>query len=251
MKFKRFWAQSLALARVQIKLRHENSLLGIFWYLLNPLLMFSLLLTIFSIRAGNQIENYPIYLILGLIIFGFFSQATIEATKIIRINSSLIRSVNFSKSALVNSLVLKTLFSHIFEIILLTIIIIIFNGSLIGLIFYPLVLILLSLFTYGISLIFASLAVYFTDIEGIWTFASRLIWLGTPIFYAIEGQTKLFYLNILNPLYYFITITREIIINLNMPSPWIILGCIAYTLLSLIIGLTIFNSLKNKMAEKI
>lgn len=251
-KLKSSLGLSLSLAKAGFKLRNEGSYLGIFWYLLNPLLMFALLLLIFSDRLGSGIQNYPLYLLLGIIIFNFFQNATTEATKtIIRDYGGIIKSINFPRESLISSIVLKTLFSHFFEIILFIVLLLFFRGSLIGLLFYPIILVVFCFFVFGASLILATLTVYFVDLENIWFFLSRLIWLGTPIFYAIGGQTRLFYINLLNPLYYFITIAREIIIYTRIPELWMLLGMITYSLLFLLIGLLIFNKLKIKFAEMV
>lgn len=245
-----FYHLSITLAKTGFKLRNEGSYLGIFWYLINPLLLFLLLLLIFSDRLGISIPSYPLYLLLGIIIFNFFQQSTTESAKtIVREYKGIIKSINFPRESLIGSVVLKNIFSHIFEIILFIIFIIIFKGNLMNIIFYPLVLLFFCIFVFGACLILSSLTVYFVDLENIWAFASRLIWLGTPIFYAIGGQTKLFYLNLANPLYYFITIAREIMIYSKMPRLWMILGAMCYSLLFLLIGLLIFNKLKAKFAE--
>src|SRR4030042_3140482 len=96
MKLRHFLDLSLEIAKSSFKLRNEGSYLGIFWYLLNPLLLFLLLLLVFSDRLGNSIPSYPLYLLLGIVIFNFFQQATTESTKIIvRDYGELIKSINF------------------------------------------------------------------------------------------------------------------------------------------------------------
>lgn len=249
--FKRALILNIALAKAEFKLRNEGSYLGMFWYLLNPLLMFFLLLFVFSNKLGQNIPIYPLYLLLGVILFNFFRQTTTESTKIIHENRWLIKSINFPRQALVGSIVLKTLFSHIFEIILFVIFLFIFNVSPYGIIFYPLILFLFCLFVYGASLILSALTVYFVDLDNIWTFTSFLIWLGTPIFYAIENQEWLFRLNLFNPMYYFISIARDLIIYAKTPEVWMISGAVLYSLLFLVVGLFIFNKLKAKFAEMI
>jgi len=242
---------SLALARAQFKERNEGSYLGILWYLLGPFLMFLLLLLVFSDRVGTNIPRYPLYLLLGIIMFNFFQKATSESTKVISINRWIIKSINFPRESLISSIVLATLFSHIFEIVLFIVFALFFKVSPAGLIFYPLILIFFCIFVYGASLILATLNVYFVDLDNIWTFVSRLIWLGTPIFYTIGGQTRLFYVSLFNPMYYFITITRDIIVYTRIPEIWMIIGAVIYSLLFLFIGLLIFNKLKIKFAELI
>jgi len=251
-KIKSILGLSLALAKAGFKLRNEGSYLGVLWYLLGPLLVFILLLLVFSDRLGTDIPNYPLYLLLGIIMFNFFQQTTTESTRAITLEyREVIKSINFSKESLIASIVLKTLFSHLFEIILFIILLLIFKNSLIGIIFYPIILVFFCFFIFGVSLVLAVLTIYFIDLENIWLFASKLMWFGTPIFYAIKGQTRLLYINLFNPMYYFITAARDLIIYNKMPEIWMILGIIVYGLLSLIIGLLIFNKLKIKSAEMI
>lgn len=250
-KIKSMLGLSLAIAKTEFKLRNEGSYLGILWYLLNPLLSFLLLLAIFSDRLGGNIPGYPIYLLLGIVMFNFFQQITTEATKIIGDNNWIIKSINFPREALIGSIVLKTLFSHIFEIALLIIFLFFFKVSIINIVFYPLILCFLGIFAFGVALILSSLTAYLTDLNNIWAFVSRLIWLGTPIFYAFDGQHRLFFINLFNPMYYFISISREIIIYARAPKPWLILGAAGYSLLFLLVGLYIFNKLKTKLTEMI
>jgi ABC-type polysaccharide/polyol phosphate export permease len=250
-KFKKTFGLSFQLAKAEFKLRNEDSYLGILWYLLNPLLMFGLLFLIFFDRLGHNIPHYALYLLIGIIMFNFFQKTTIEATKTIWDNRFVIKSINFPRESLIAAIVLKFLFSHLFELILLILLLVILNFSLIGLVSYLGILIFFFLFIFGTGLILSALTVYFNDLKNIWFFASTLIWFGTPIFYAIEGQGRLFYLNLFNPMYYFITIARDLIISNEIPELWLISGAASYSLLFIIIGLVIFNMLKIKFAEMI
>ncbi len=230
-------------------LKNEGSYLGILWYLLNPLFMFAILFLIFSDRLGEGIPYYAVYLFLGIIMFNLFQQTTIEATRSIRENAGPIKAVNFPREAIPKSIVIKNLFSHFFEIILFLIVLLAFRVPVIRVLFYIPILLVFSIFIFGFSLILSCLRNYFLDLDGIWSFAVRLIWLGTPIFYAIGGQDKLFYVNLFNPVYYFISISRDIIIYAKVPGLWMIFGALCYTLIFLVFGLIIFNKLKPKFAE--
>jgi len=247
-----FFELSLSLAKAEFKLRNEGSYLGIFWYLLNPLLVFGLLFLVFSDRLGNDIPQYPLYLLLGVIMFNFFQSSTTESvTSIIAGYRWVIKSINFPKESLVASIVLKNLFSHFFEIVFFIIFIVFFKAPVIGILYYIPILFFFCLFTFGVSMLLASLTVYFVDLENIWLFAARLLWLGTPIFYAIAGQAKLYYINLLNPMYYFITVARDLVIYAKMPDIFIIFGMIFYALIFFFFGVLMFNKLKTKFAEKI
>lgn len=242
---------SLALAKAEFKERNEGSYLGIFWYLLNPLLTFTLLLLVFSDRVGIDIPGYPLYLLLGIIMFNFFQRATIDSTKAIHDNRWIIKSINFPRESLVSSVVLKTLFSHILEIILFLIFALFFKVSITGIIFYFLILIFFCIFIYGACLILSALTVYFIDLDNVWVFVARLIWFGTPIFYTIGGQARLFYFNLFNPMYYFITIAREVMVYGRIPQLWMLAGAIGYSVIFWAAGTLIFNKLKIKFAEMI
>lgn len=183
--------------------------------------------------------------------FNFFQNTTIESTKAIENNKSIIKSINFPKEALIGGIVLRNFFSHLLEILLFLIILIFLKISLIGILYYFIILCFMIIFIFGISLIFSAITVYFIDFENIWIFASRILWFITPIFYAIEGQNHLFYLNLFNPMFYFITIARDTMIYSKTPETWIILGIIFYSLAFLLAGILIFNKLKIKFAENI
>jgi len=243
---------STVIAKAEIKSRNEGSYLGVLWYLLNPLLMFSLLLAVFSPRLGRDILQYPLYLLLGIIMFNFFQQATTESTRIIRHNDKLIKSVNFSKAALVAAMILKTLFSHACEMALFVLIALFFKVSVVGAIFpYFLILILFCLFCFGVSLILSALTVYFIDMENVWGFAVKLLWFATPVFYGTGGQSRLFLMNLSNPMYYFITAARDVVVYRHNPEPWVLAGAVFYSLLSLGVGVFTYNKLKAQFAEMI
>ncbi|MEI7810113.1 MAG: ABC transporter permease [bacterium] len=240
------------LAKAEFKLRNEGSYLGIFWYLLNPILMFASLFFIFSDRLGNHIEKYPLFLLLGIIMFNVFQSTTLEATSsIIKGYQHLIKSINFPRESLVLSIVLKNIFSHSFELLLFCVALIYFHVSLLGIFYYVLIFIPFAIFIFGFSLAISVLTVFFVDMDNIWIFAVRIIWLGTPIFYAIENQTRLFVFNLFNPLYYFITMARDLVIYNRIPETYIIFGALGFSLFFLIFGLFVFNKLKLKMAELI
>ena len=251
-KLKSILGLSLQLAIAEFKLKNEGSYLGIFWYLLNPILTFIVLFLVFSDRLGTGIPQYSLYLLSGVIIFNFFQSATVESVRcILKDYRLVIKSINFPIESLIFAIVLKNLFSHFFEVAFFIIFLLFFKISLIGILYYFIILFFLLLFVLGVSLILASLTVYFVDVESIWLFAVRLLWLGTPIFYSIAGQIRLYYINLFNPMYYFITISRGLIIYNKIPDAFIIYGAVFYSLAFFFAGILICSALKIKFAEKI
>jgi len=242
---------SIPLAKVGFLLRNEGSYLGILWYLLNPLLLFGLLVTIFSRSLGNSIEHYPLYLLLGIILFNFFHITTNEATRIIHNNDHTIKSIHFPLESLLGGIIVMTIVSHICEILLFLIFCLVYKVSLLGILFYPLLLFFFALFCFGAALLLAALTIHFVDLENVWAFFLRLLWFGTPIFYAVDTGSRLFLLNMCNPLYYFIRAARDMVLYHSLPPLWVIGGIVGFTFLSLLLGVLVFKKLKPTFAELI
>lgn len=250
-KIKSVAGLGIQIAKAEFKLRNEGSFLGVFWYLLNPILTFVLLFLVFNDRLGIGIKYYALYLLLGVIMFNFFQSSTFEASYAIKTNSGIIKSINFPKESLVLGIIFKNIFSHILEIILFFSISAFLKISFIGIFYYFFILFFFCLFVFGFSLALSSFTVYFFDLDNVWSFAARMLWLATPIFYSISGQTRLLYANLFNPLYYFISVARDLVIYNKMPESWLALGLILWSFGFLALGLFVFNKLKNKFSELI
>ncbi|MFA6536299.1 MAG: ABC transporter permease [Candidatus Paceibacterota bacterium] len=242
---------SLSLAKANFKVRNEGSFLGIFWYLLEPLVFFLILFFISSTLAQDSIEKYPLYLFIGLIMFNFWSAVTGFSTQVISSHSGFIKSLKIKMEPFVLSGVWQFIFSHLFELVALLIFAFFFQVDISWLIFYPIILFFFTLFTAGISLILSVCGVYIGDLRNVWVVFTRLLWFATPIFYSINPSSPLHRLNTWNPLSYFITAARDIVIYQKIPSvetvTIITLGSIAVFLL----GLLIFEKFKNRLAEKL
>lgn len=247
-KLKNILGVSASLAKAGFKLRNEGSYIGIFWYLLEPLLMFIILLSLQTV-INTEIPKYPLYLLLGLIMFNFFSNSTSQAITIISGRVKFIKSMKIPHESLVISGMLQTMFSHIFEIILFGFVMFYYGSSIWGLLFYPIVFIFLFMFSFGISLIVSTLGVFIIDMNNVWRVLVRLLWFATPIFYVTK---KGFLENLisLNPLYYFISSARDFVIYQKFnPIPFAY--CISIGIITLLLGLWIFGKYKNKFAEAI
>lgn len=241
---------SFSLAKTQFKLRNEGSYLGIFWYLLDPLAMFLIILVLSGVLVNTVTKNYPVYLLLGLIMFNFFRQTTINSTNSIVANAAFIKSMKISSESFVVSSVMLSLFSHLFELIILLFFMLFFKISLIGLFLYPLVFLFLFLFALGVSFILASVGVFINDISNVWSVLINLLWFSTPIFYVISGGSATI-VNKLNPMFYFVSIAREIVIGGFVLSPNQLVLTAILSLVFFLSGLAIFEKFKTKFAELI
>ena len=135
---------SLQLAKANFKLRNEGSFFGIFWYLLEPFLLFLIILLIKSMLGMGSIEHYPLYLLLGLIMFNFFSGTASKSTNLVAINSSFIKSMKINHESLVISQVLEGGFSHFFEMLLFIGFMVYFKVSLVWILIYPIIFLEIS-----------------------------------------------------------------------------------------------------------
>jgi len=242
---------ALQLAKANFKLKNEGSFIGIFWYLLEPFLLFAIILGIQSTFWGGFKEGYPLYLLLGLIMFNFFSVTTGTVTGVIAGSSNLIKSIKINHESLIISKVLEGIISHFFEILLFIGFMIYFKSSLVWILIYPLIFGFFVLFVLGVSFILATLGVYIVDMNNAWRVITRLLFFLTPLFYVVEKGTLLYQISLFNPVFYFITIARELIINNSIPKYWMIEIAIGVSLISFVAGVFVFNRYKNKFAEMV
>lgn len=231
-----------------IKVRYRKSFLGLAWTVLNPLLMMIILNIVFSNMFKMDIENFPVYILVGNIIFNFNSEATIQALSSMIGNASLIKKVYIPKYLFPLSKVLSCMVNLGFSLIALILVMIFtkaeFHITLIA-IFIPLVYLLM--FTTGLSLILASVNVYFRDIGHLYSvFITAWMYL-TPLFYSINmipDSVRKFIL--WNPMYHFVTYFRLLIMYGKLPDLEQNITCAIIGLGMLIIGTCIFKKLQNR-----
>ena len=242
---------SLSLSKANFKTRNEGSYLGILWYLLNPLSFFLIMLFIQGAILKKPIQDYPIYLLIGIIMLNFFSSVTSFSTNVIQSNSNFIKSIKINKEVFVISGVFQFIFSHFFEFLILVFFAIFYKMNLFFLLFYPIIFCLLCLFTIGISFILSIAGVYISDLKNVWSIFTSLIMFATPVFYSVNSGDLLQKINMFNPLYHYINITRDLVIFNKFPKISTIILAVFFSITMFIIGIYIFEKNKNKLAEKI
>jgi ABC-type polysaccharide/polyol phosphate export permease len=240
---------SLAVAVTNFKQKHEDSLLGILWYLLEPLFVFAVLLLI---RKALDIQTpfYPLYLFLGLIMFNFFAHTTGAAARSLLSNGGLIAWINIRLEIFPLAVVIQHLFSHLFEVLILIGVVLWVGAPIQSILFYPIALLPLIFFTLGISMALSILTVIMRDIGNVWRVViGRVVWLATPIFYTVSEGTQLYALNQWNPLYHFMEFGRSLLVYGRIPELHSFLITYLVGILSLLGGWLIFRSLKHRAPE--
>ena len=230
-----------------LKLKYRRSFLGYVWSVLNPLLVMIVMAIVFSTMFNRNIENFPVYLFCGQILFNFMNQSTHQALSSINGNAALLKKTYVPKYIFTFSKITSGLIDLIFSMAALVIVMLATKAHFSWhFLLVPIVLLQLYIFCLGLGLFLAQLNVFFRDIQYIYN-ALTTAWLYlTPIFYPIEllPREVLWFVKHCNPMYFYIGQFRDLVYANALPGPMIIFaGCTA-ALLALLIGS--YSFLKNQ-----
>ena len=232
------------------KVKYKRSVLGYCWSFLNPLLTVMVQYFVFSTVFRFDIENFPVYLLAGNIIFSFFTESVAQGLMSIVGNSSLITKVYVPKYIYPVTKVMSTAINLFISIIPLLLVVLI-TGERINftILLLPYALMCLLIFCLGIVLALSAINVFFRDVQYLWNIVS-LIWMyATPIFYPADIiPENLRFIQTVNPIYQIITFIRTILMDGVSPSPQVYLNCLIGAVISLFIGTFIFKKTQNKFA---
>ena len=250
LNFKKYSFLLGQLVARDFKVKYKRSVLGIIWSLLYPILNMAVLALVFSkmFKFSTPGVNYLVYVLSGLVMFSYFSEASNLAMSSVVANFSLINKIYIPKYIFPLS---KCLFVGInFLLTLIPLYVVIFaTGT--GINIYHLVLpyayICLFVFTLGFGLILSTISVFLRDMFYIYGIIITLWTYLTPIMYDIsiisENIQRFFKLN---PMYHYINFIREIILYHRMPSVSSFLICGGFSIAFLIIGIIIFKKNQDK-----
>ncbi len=241
----------LDLVSRDLKLKYRRSFLGYLWSLLNPLLIMFVLVIVFSTLLGKGIENYPVYLLSGRLLFDFMRSSTTNAMKSVTGNSALLRKVYVPKYIFTLAKVTSCVVDLVFSLGALIIVMIVTRSP-----FYwqfllcPIVIIQLYLFSCGLGFFLAQLNVFFRDIQHIYA-AVLTAWMYlTPIIYQLDRLKSkpviVFMIKAFNPMYYYVAQMRDLVYYGQFPGPRIFWGGWLMAILMLIIGVWSFQRSKDK-----
>ena len=249
------------LALTYFKLKYQGSVLGYFWSLVKPLMLFLVLLFVFTriFKLGGSIEHYPVYLLLGIVVWGFFAEITAISLGAIVENGDLIRKVYFPRIVLVIARSITSLM--VFALNLLVVLAFMFFEKIVPGIDSVLILgLTLELFVLatGVGLILSSLFVRYRDIAHIWEVFLTAAFYATPILYPLSLAPERFAgFLMLNPMAQIIQDMRYLLITKQAATAASTLPpnlvWIPYTLPLLIFafGYWLFNRSSAKFAEEV
>jgi ABC-2 type transport system permease protein len=211
------------IAATEFKKTYFGTVLGYLWSLARPLMLFGVLLAVFTqvFRIGSQVPNYPVLLLFNIVLFGFFQEATTSAVTSIVNQESVVRKTQFPRIVIPLSVVLTSLFNLGLNLVVVF-------AFVLGWgidprwtwLLFPLVLAALIVLTAAVSMIVSSLYPRFRDTAIIWTVLATVLFYATPVLYPLEvvpeTMKDLLMLNPLTPLF---ELAREWVIDPSAPGP--------------------------------
>lgn len=176
------------LVRTDFKLRYQNSALGYAWSLLRPLFLFIILYVVFVkfLRLGNDLPHFPVYLLLGIVMWNFFSEITSQSTVAIVGRGDLIRKIKIPRWIIIVSVSMSALLNFLINLVVVAIFMAINKVTpSLSMLIFPIYVIEIYLFSLGISLWLSALYVKYRDISYIWEIILQGLFYLTPIIYPL------------------------------------------------------------------
>lgn len=239
------------------KIKYRRSVLGVAWSVLNPLLMMVVMSIVFSTIFGQSRngsitpEMYPLYLIVGNITFSVMSESTNQALMSIIWASSLLKKVRVHRWVFPVQKVLFSLVNFSFSLVAVALVMLFFRVvPTWHLILLPVCLLLLMCFCMGLGMMLSALAVFFRDVMHLWTVVITAWMYLTPIFWTTDYISQMAHwiqvLVVVNPMYNYLQFMRDIFLFNTVPSALTFGLCVAWAVLALAIGYTVFHKTEHK-----
>jgi ABC-2 type transport system permease protein len=260
------WRRALELlyllAATEFRRSYLGTALGYLWSLARPLMLFAVLLTVFTqaFDLGDRVVNYPVLLLFNIVLFGFFQEATTQAVSSIVSQESVVRKTQFPRLVIPLAVVLTSAFNLAVN---LGVVLVFVLASGIAptwtWLLFPLVLALLFAFTTAMAMILSALFPRFRDTAIIWSVAVTALFYATPVLYPLEIVSgwlqDVLALNPLSPLF---ELARKWVIDPDAPGPVAAAGGSATLLVPVLVfvlvcvfAVWIFNREAPRIAEQL
>jgi ABC-2 type transport system permease protein len=219
------WRRSLELlyliAVTDFKRTYFRTALGYLWSLCRPLLLFAVLLVVFThvVRLGSQVAHYPVLLLLNIVLFGFFQEATSTAVGSIVSQEAIVRKTQFPRLVIPLAVVLTSAFNLMLNLVVAFIFILGFGvAPMLTWLLLPVLIAALTILTVAVSMILSSLYPRFRDVGIIWAVVATALFYATPVLYPLQRvHGALGDLLALNPLAPLFELVRRWVIDPHAP----------------------------------
>jgi len=248
------------IAVTEFRRSYLGTALGYVWSLARPLLLFGVLLLVFTkaFNLGERVNEYPVLLLFNIVLFGFFQEATVMAVGSIVAQEPVVRKTQFPRVVIPLAVVLTALFNLGMNLVVAFVFILAagVDPTWTWLLF-PVVAALLAVFTTAVAMAVSALNPRFRDTGIIWSVAVTALFYATPVLYPIElvGGTlgRLLALNPLAPLF---ELARKWVIDPEAPGPaaaaggavWLLIPAALFVAVCAF-GIWIFNREAPRIAE--
>jgi ABC-type polysaccharide/polyol phosphate export permease len=242
------------MVRATIKASDHNTMLGILWSLVGPISMLIVLYLIFSSRFGAEVQAYPLYLLLGIVLVNFFVTASRFLITVLFTNRSLLLNSTVPRETVLVSNLALHLYKFLIELLLCMLL-----SAWYGLFTWKSIVLLLPLlcaylgFVVGVGLLVSLVYSFARDIEHIWNIMSRALFFVTPVFYGLNGISDdarhlVYWLNPLTP---FLMALRDALMNTDVGGPDVYAHAMFVGVVTLAIGYGAFLLLENSAVERV
>jgi ABC-2 type transport system permease protein len=238
------WRRSLDLLLLiavnEFRRSYLGTALGYLWSLARPLLLFAVLLTVFTqaFDLGDRVQQYPLLLLLNIVLFGFFQESTTQAVSSIVNQEAIVRKTQFPRLVIPLAVVLTSVFNLGMNLVVVFAFILVSGvGPMWTWLLLPVLLLALFAFTTAVAAILAALFPRFRDTAIIWSVAATALFYATPVLYPIDiVPDPLQEILALNPLAPLFELARKWIIDPDAPWP------VAFDSLAWLVPVAIFGA---------
>ena len=218
----RFFDLLLLISVTEFKKTYYGTVFGYLWSLVRPALLFGVLLVVFTqiFRIGSEVPNYPVLLLLNIVLFTFFAEATTSAVTSVVANEGIVRKTQFPRLVIPLSTVTTGVFNLLLNLLPVFIFILAFGVTPTWTwLLLPVVLLALFVITIALAMILSALYVRFRDVAIIWGVMGTVLLYGTPILYPLSlAPQKIQTALLLNPLTPIFNQARQWIIDPTAPN---------------------------------
>ncbi len=247
----------------EYRLTYFGSVLGYVWSLARPLMLFGVLYVVFSqvVDFGGDIPNYPVLLLMNIVLFNFFSDATTRAVTAVVERESLVRKMQFPRLVIPLARVLSGLLNLAISLVAVFIFLLGYGlAPRLSWLLLPVTVLPLAVLTFCVSMLLSALYVRFRDIGPIWAVMSTILFYGSPVLYAIDKVPEPWreWMMRLNPIADVLEQTRVWMIDSNAPGAVAACGGGAWILMPIgigigtcVLGAWVFNREAPLIAERL
>jgi ABC-2 type transport system permease protein len=212
-------------AVTDFKKTYFGTVLGYLWSLARPLMLFGILLVVFThvFHLGSHVPHYPVFLLFNIVLFGFFQEATGMAVGSILGHEAIVRKTQFPRLVIPLAVVITSLFNFALNLLVAFVFVLAFGISP-AWTWLLLALVVAALFaiTTAVSMIVSALHPRFRDVGIIWTVASLALFYGTPVLYPLYAPSSATVRDVIamNPLAPIFDLAQKWVTNPGTPWPW-------------------------------